>query len=88
MAAMVMGVQCGLGLMVIVIAVVGFLVIAVIVIAMQVAGIVMAIETNQTGVARITAVISVITTMRRRGKGLQVQQRKRIHAWGWELCRD
>uniref|UniRef100_A0A915IBP0 Uncharacterized protein n=1 Tax=Romanomermis culicivorax TaxID=13658 RepID=A0A915IBP0_ROMCU len=63
---MVMGVGGRRGLIVIVIAIAGFLVIAVVVIAMWVAGIIMAIETNQTGVARITALIGGITTVGRR----------------------
>uniref|UniRef100_A0A915I501 Uncharacterized protein n=1 Tax=Romanomermis culicivorax TaxID=13658 RepID=A0A915I501_ROMCU len=45
-----------------------------------VTGIVMAIETNRTGVARIVAVIGGIASAGRRGKGLRAQPRKRIHA--------
>uniref|UniRef100_A0A915I9B1 Uncharacterized protein n=1 Tax=Romanomermis culicivorax TaxID=13658 RepID=A0A915I9B1_ROMCU len=70
MAAMVTGVGHGPGLIAIVAAVMGFLAIAVIVVVMGVAGIIMAIEKNRTGVARITAVIGDIPTVGRRGKGL------------------
>uniref|UniRef100_A0A915J5Z0 Uncharacterized protein n=1 Tax=Romanomermis culicivorax TaxID=13658 RepID=A0A915J5Z0_ROMCU len=55
---------------------------------MGVVGIVMAIERDGTGVARIAAVISSVALAGRRGKGLRAQQRKRIHAGGPELCCD
>uniref|UniRef100_A0A915IXL7 Uncharacterized protein n=1 Tax=Romanomermis culicivorax TaxID=13658 RepID=A0A915IXL7_ROMCU len=74
--------------MIVVAAVAGFLVIVVVMIAMGVARIVMAIEMNEMGVARIMVLIGGITTAGRRGKGLRAQWQKRIHAWGWELCRD
>uniref|UniRef100_A0A915ILI4 Uncharacterized protein n=1 Tax=Romanomermis culicivorax TaxID=13658 RepID=A0A915ILI4_ROMCU len=59
-----------------------FFAIVVVVIAMGVTGIIVAIETNRTGVAKVAAVIHSVASVGRQGKGLGAQWQKRIQLGG------